>query len=263
MSLIEAVILGLIQGLTEFIPVSSSGHLIIAEKLLGTSLGGLTFDVALHIGTLLALLIFFYKDITQLIKAIFIKSDQTKLAWLLALATLPAVISGVLLQDLAESKFRSVKLVAINLAVVGVVMLLIERYGSKKNALKNIDKTSMSQALAMGAAQAVAVIPGISRSGITISAGMFSGLSRAHAARFSFLLAIPITTGAILKVLLSESSWQTVSSEKTIFLAGILTSLLSGLVAIKFLLGFLSKHGLYVFAYYRLVLAALVLVFFN
>lgn len=259
MNIIQAIILGLVQGLTEFIPVSSSGHLIIAHRLLDINETGLTFDVALHLGTLLALILFFYKDIGQLARALFVKNNQSRLAWLLVWATIPAVITGVLLESLAESSFRSIRLVAINLIVVGGVMIIAEIYTKNNSHRTELQNISRKQAISMGLAQAAAVIPGISRSGSTISAGLFMGLDRVAAARFSFLLAIPITAGAILKVFAAESSLIEINHEWEIFLIGITTAFVSGVFAIRFLLGFLTKHSLNLFAYYRFALGGIVL----
>lgn len=251
MNILEAIILGIIQGLTEFIPVSSSGHLLLAHSALGVTEAGLAFDVALHIGTLLALLLFFHKDIVHLALGIFGKNESKKLAWLIVLATVPAVIGGYLLQDAAETTFRSEWLVSINLITVAILMLLAERY-AKTRVQKDISSINVKQALIVGSAQVVALIPGVSRSGSTITAGIFSGLDRVSATRFSFLLAIPITFGAILKVA-SDSSFQAqVSQEAGIFLVGILAAFASGLFAIKFLISYLGKHSLAVFAYYRI-----------
>jgi undecaprenyl-diphosphatase len=258
-NIIEAIILGLVQGVTEFVPVSSSGHLIIAHELLGVSEAGLTFDVALHLGTLLALCLFFYKDIKQLAVALVRKTDRSRLVWLLVLATVPAVIAGVLLEGLAESSFRSLRLVAFNLIAVGVLMIAAERYAKRINKPTVVHDTSRRQAIGMGLAQAVAIIPGVSRSGSTITAGLFGGMSREGAARFSFLLAIPITAGATLKVLISGDTLAQVNQESHIFLAGIITAFLSGLLAIRFLLRFVANHRLDVFAYYRFALGGIVM----
>src|SRR3989344_7049174 len=154
----QAIILGLIQGLTEFIPVSSSGHLVLAHHALGVFDSGLAFDVALHFGTLLALLVFFYKDLWELLLGLLGKNDKQKLAWLLVMATVPAVIAGVLLESAAESKFRSVRLVAINLMVVALIMLLAERYAAKLKHRTPLNKMTRLQALIMGVAQAAAVV---------------------------------------------------------------------------------------------------------
>jgi undecaprenyl-diphosphatase len=257
MSVLQAIILGLTQGLTEFIPVSSSGHLVLMHKALGVTENGLTFDVALHVGTLLALLIFFHKDVLELLKGLVGKNGQQRLALLVVLATIPAVAVGVLLQTAAESTFRSVPLVSINLIIVAVVMLIAERYAAKRKKHTSLPQTSTKQAITVGFAQAVAIIPGISRSGATITAGLFSGMERVAATRFSFLMAMPITAGAILKVLADGSAINQIQSEGALFVVGIFTSLISGLFAIKFLLGYLAKHTLAIFAYYRLTVGAI------
>lgn len=261
MTILQAIILGLIQGFTEFIPVSSSGHLVLAHHFFGVSTTGLSFDVALHVGTLGALIIYFHKDIAKIIKSIFVKSPQTRLAWLLVIATIPAVIVGILLESAAETAFRSPRLVAINLAIVAVLMLLAERHYHLhvKNPTK-LEKISRKQAIIMGLSQAAAIVPGVSRSGSTITAGIFMGMDRVAATRFSFLLGIPITAGAIAKVFTDSQALQQVKDDKAIFAVGIITAFLSGLFAIRFLLRFLSKHSLSVFAYYRIALSIIVLI---
>lgn len=259
MSLIQAIILGIIQGLTEFIPVSSSGHLLLAHYFLGVEGTGLAFDVALHIGTFIALVIYFHNDIKQLILGILGKNEYKKMAWILVLATIPAVIAGTLVQDLAESSFRSPWLVSINMIWVAFAMLLAERYAKNKKSKSDLKEVKPRQGLIIGFAQALALIPGISRSGSTITAGIFTGLDRVAATRFSFLLAIPITFGAIVKVVSDGQVTNSISQEFGIFAAGITASFISGVIAIKFLLKYLSKHSLAVFAYYRIGLGILVL----
>lgn len=263
MSYIEAIILGIVQGLTEFIPVSSSGHLLLTHEILGVSEIGLAFDVALHIGTFIALLIFFHKDIYELILGFFGKNGRKKLARIIAVATIPAVIGGLLLQDLAEDAFRSPVLVSINLIWVALAMLVAEYYAkNRKDKQVNIEKTNLKQGLIIGLAQTVALVPGISRSGSTITAGIFAGLDRVSATRFSFLLAIPITFGAILKVMTDSETINQVSSQQGIFIVGILSAFLSGLFAISFLIKYLSKHTLNIFAFYRLLLGVIALLYF-
>ncbi|MBI1857230.1 undecaprenyl-diphosphatase UppP [Candidatus Saccharibacteria bacterium] len=259
MNIIQAIILGLVQGLTEFIPVSSSGHLVLMHQALGITENGLTFDVALHLGTLLALIIFFYKELWQLFQGILGKNNLKHLAWLLVLATVPAVIVGVLLESAAESAFRSVNLVAINLLLVAFIMLGAEWYAKRYRHKTKLEKVTIGQAAGIGLAQAVAIIPGVSRSGSTITAGLFMGMDRVAATRFSFLLGIPITAGAIGKVLISENSLNLVQNEISLFAVGIITAFLSGLFAIGFLLKYLAKHTLAVFACYRIALAVIVL----
>ena len=259
MSIIDAILLGLIQGLTEFIPVSSSGHLVLAHSVLGVTQNSLVFDLALHLGTLLSLLIFFNKELIVLTKSLVVKSEKTRLAWFLALATLPAVIAGVLLESLAESSFRSPRLVAITLIIAASIMFLAERLMQRRKHLTKLSDVSLKQTIVIGLAQAIALVPGVSRSGSTITTGLLMGLDRVSATRFSFLLGIPITAGAILKVLVSESSFSTISSEAGVFAVGIISAFLSGIFAINFLLKFLAKHSLDIFAYYRVALGVIVL----
>ena len=260
MTIIQAIILGLIQGLTEFIPVSSSGHLLLAHNLMGIQDNGLIFDVALHLGTLTALTVVFCKDIYSLVMSIFKKSKQTKLAWLLILATLPAVVARVLLQSLAETKFRSVILASIAMIIMAFIMITSEKYSSKLSKRTKIDDVNINQALAMGFAQAVALIPGVSRSGVTITTGLFAGIDRVAATRFTFLLAIPITLGAILKIFVSNGTINQISSQPDIFIIGIITAFVSGIFAIKFMLSYLAKHTLNIFAYYRIIVATVSLI---
>lgn len=259
MTILEAIILGLVQGLTEFIPVSSSGHLVLLHHVFGITELGLAFDVSLHLGTLLALLIFFYKEIVLLVNGILGRNNHKRLAWFIAAATVPAVIAGVLLQDTAETSFRSVNLVAVNLIAIALLMLVAERYAKKHYDHKTaLHKVSLKQAMTIGFAQAVALVPGVSRSGSTITAGIFAGLDRVAATRFSFLLAIPATSGAILKTML-DGGFSDVTREPGIALVGIVTAFLSGLFAIRFLIRYLAKHSLSVFAYYRIGLGLFVL----
>lgn len=255
MELVKAFIMGLVQGLTEFIPVSSSGHLILFDKWLGFN-GGLTFDLALHIGTLLALFLFFGRDFYNLATGIFRPGKDRWLALMIILGTIPGVIAGVLLESYAETVFRSVQLVAVNLMLVAVLMLVIDKFSKKDLKIESI---TPKRALLIGAAQALALIPGVSRSGITIVAGLAAGFDRVTATRFSFLLSAPIITGATLKVLLDGDSFQQIGSEPALFLVGIVASFISGYVAIGFLLKYLANHGLAVFAYYRLALGAFIL----
>lgn len=260
MSIIQALILGVVQGLTEFIPVSSSGHLVLMHAALGTNENGLMFDLSLHLGTLFALLVFFNQELWKLAKALFVRGSQTHLAWFIGIATIPAVLAGMLFQSLAESAFRSPKLVAITLIIAAAIMLFAERHMQRRAKLTKLDRVSFKQTLVVGLAQAIAIVPGISRSGSTITAGLFMGLDRVSATRFSFLLGIPITAGAIAKVLVNKEAFATISDERTVFLTGMIAAFVSGILAIHFLLKFLSKHSLDIFAYYRIALGILVLV---
>lgn len=260
MTIIQALILGLVQGLTEFIPVSSSGHLVLLHDLLGVNEGGLVFDVALHFGTLLALICYFHKDILLLTQGLLGKNDYQRLAWWLAVATIPAVVGGILLESTAESAFRSVRLVAVNLIAVALLMLLAERIAKRYQKKTKLKQVAGKQAIAVGVAQAAALVPGVSRSGATITTGLFVGLDRVAATRFSFLLGIPIMIGALGKVLLDGDVMHRIGDEAGVFSVGILAAFLSGLFAIRFLLRFLAHHTLAIFAYYRIGLGLIVLV---
>jgi undecaprenyl-diphosphatase len=265
----QAIVMGIVQGLTEFLPISSSGHLIIVPYLFGWDdpfITSLAFSVMLHIGTLVALLVYFWRDWIRLVPAGFatirdrsFESDpDRRLAWLIAVATVPALIVGFLLNDLVEARFREIGIVALMLVVGGAVMYLADRWGSKRYL--SVDLT-FPKALGIGAAQALALVPGISRSGISISAGLFAGLDRESAARFSFLMATPITAAAALyetvKLIRGDLG---VAVDLGPLLAGMAAALLSGLFAIGFLLRYLRTRSLNVFVAYRIVLAAIVLV---
>lgn len=261
MSLLDALILGIVQGLTEFIPVSSSGHLVLLHDWLGVTQSGLAFDVALHFGTLMALLLFFRKDIAKLAVGVFKGGVQRRLALILAAATIPAIIAGILLSDLADSTFRSTRLVAMNLIIVAILMLAAERYYRRQHKKTELEQVSAKQGLAIGVAQAIALVPGTSRSGITITTGLFAGLDRVAATRFSFLLGIPAMMGAILKIFVLDGGASQVADQPAIFSVGIVAAFFSGLAAIAFMLRYLAKHTLDVFAYYRIGIGLLVLIF--
>lgn len=235
--------------------MSSSGHLILAEELFNLQVGSLLFDVTLHIGTLAALLIYFWRDIVAITKSFLRSPKEERLAWLLIIGTIPAVVLGVFIEKYAESAFRSVALVLVNMTLVSLLMLLIEKYHGKLT----IDKLKNKNAFIIGCAQALALFPGVSRSGITIVAGMSQKLRRADAARFAFLLAIPVTIGAIIHQL-ATADLHTLQGEYGVMLAGVISAAITGYIAIRFLLNFLAKNTLAVFAYYRLALAAVILV---
>jgi undecaprenyl-diphosphatase len=269
MSELEALLLGIVQGLTEFLPVSSSGHLIVVPALLGWDdpfIESLAFSVMLHVATLLALLIYFRSDWLRLIPAglaalrdrSFRGDPDRKLAWLLAASTVPAVIVGLLLNDLIETTFREPRLVAMTLVAGAAVLWVADRIGSKQ---REIAALTFPMAIGIGAAQALALVPGVSRSGISISAGMFAGLDRESAARYAFLMATPITAGAGLWELRKIISGE-VGVELPIvpLLAGMAASLVAGLLAIAVLMRYLRSNGVGIFVAYRIALAALVIV---
>jgi undecaprenyl-diphosphatase len=265
----QAIVMGVVQGLTEFLPVSSSGHLIIVPYLASWNdpfITSLAFSVMLHIGTLVALLVYFRADWLRLVPAglatirdrSFEGDPDRRLAWLIAVATVPALILGVLLNDAVEQRFREVGLVALMLVVGGGILWLAERQGSRR--LLPIDLT-FPKALAIGGAQALALVPGISRSGISISAGLFAGLDRESAARFSFLMATPVTAAAAayetFKVVTGGAG---IVVEVAPLFAGMAAALVSGLVAIAVLLRLLRTRSTDIFVVYRVILAAVVLV---
>ncbi|MBA2756857.1 MAG: undecaprenyl-diphosphatase UppP [Chloroflexi bacterium] len=266
---LQALVMGIVQGLTEFLPVSSSGHLIIVPYLLGWDdafVTSLAFSVMLHMGTLVALLVYFREDWLRLVPAGLaavrdrsLRDDpDRRLAWLVIAATIPAALAGFLLNDLIEQRFRQVGLVALMLVVGGVILWLADRWGRRDRGIGDV---TFPVALGIGAAQALALVPGISRSGISISAARLAGLDREAAARFSFLMATPVTAGAGVfearKLLTGEAG---VNIAVAPLLVGMIAALGSGLVAIHFMLRYLRTRSLSVFVAYRFVLAAVVLV---
>ncbi|MDO8673375.1 MAG: undecaprenyl-diphosphate phosphatase, partial [Dehalococcoidia bacterium] len=209
MDLLHAIILGIVQGLTEFMPVSSSAHLVLVPKFLGfndailTGPAALRFDVALHIGTLIAVLGFFWRDWLEILGSLYrsvrersFGDPKRRLGWFIALATIPGIVAGVILESKAETVFRDPKLIAVMLILLGLVLLFADSVGKRA---REMDKLTLRDSLVIGVAQALAIIPGVSRSGSTISAGLFMGLTRDTAARFSFLLGTPIIAGAAAK----------------------------------------------------------------
>lgn len=267
--LVQAIVLGIVQGLTEFLPVSSSGHLIVIPALLGWDdpfIESLAFSVMLHVATLAALLLYFREDWLRLIPAglaalrerSFAGDPYRRLAWLLVVATFPAVIVGVALNDVIEATLREPRLVAMTLVAGGVILWLADRLGSRT---RTAEQLGFRGALGIGAAQALALIPGVSRSGMSISAGLFAGLDREAAARFAFLMATPITAGAgtweLREILSGESS---VVVPVAPLVAGMAAGFVAGIVAIAFVMRFLRSHGLGVFVAYRFALATLILV---
>ncbi len=265
----QALVLGIVQGLTEFLPVSSSGHLVIVPWLFGWDdpfINSLAFSVMLHMGTLIALLVYFRADWFRLVPAglatirdrSFAGHADRKLAWLLVAATIPAAIAGFLLNDIIETSFREVGLVALTLVIGGIVLWLADHLGAQTKHIKDV---GFPLAFGLGLAQALALIPGISRSGISISAARFAGLNRESAARFSFLMATPVTLGAGIfearKLLAGEAGVQV---EIAPLIVGLVAALVAGLIAIRFMLSYLRTRSLDIFVWYRFALAAVVVV---
>jgi undecaprenyl-diphosphatase len=263
-----AFILGLVQAITEFLPVSSSAHLILARKVLDFNVvDGLTFDVALHIGTIIATLVYFRDDFAWLLRGFVgsitrrgdVADPAGRLAWYIIIACLPAAIVGFELEDAIEIYFRHPGVIVVTLIVGAILFLWVERRFKHDGEMREL---TLRRSFVIGLAQTLALIPGVSRSGITIVTGMMCGLQRDQAARFSFLMAMPITMGAALKksIDLFGTGEPITPDERTALVVGILASGLGGWLVIRFLLSFLRRHSLDVFAYYRIALAIVVLV---
>ncbi len=270
-TLIQAIVMGIVQGLTEFLPISSSGHLILAPYLLSWHdpfITSLAFSVVLHMGTLAALLVYFWRDWVRLVPAglaairdrSFRGDPDRRLAWLILVTMPPAIVAGVLLNDFFEEQVRQPVLVALMLVIGGAILWSADRLGRKAEGMEHL---GFGGAFAIGCAQAIALVPGISRSGISISAGLALGLTREAAARFSFLMAAPVIAGAgaweIRKLLTGEAG---VPVEPGPLVVGFLAAALSGLVAVAGLLRYLRGHPMTVFVAYRLLLAAAVVIYF-
>jgi undecaprenyl-diphosphatase len=266
-TVLQALIMGIAQGLTEFLPISSSGHLLLTPFFLGWDdafINSLAFSVMLHLGTLAALLVYFRDDWVRIVPAgfaairdrSFAADPDRRLAWLLVASAIPAAIAGFLFNDAIETVIREPAVVAVTLIVGGIILWLADRLGRSDRRVADV---TFPIAVGIGAAQALALIPGISRSGISISAARFAGLDRESAARFSFLMATPITAGAILfEVRRLVTGELGVEVDLVPLLVGMLSSFAAGIFAISILLRYLRTHSLTVFVVYRFVLAGLV-----
>jgi len=260
-----SILLGVVQALTEFLPISSSGHLALLHEFLKFNLeDNVAFDVALHLGTGLAILFFFRKEIKKYLVAVInaalpkkkVDNTDLKVALNIFYATIPAAILGVLFEDAIEQQLRSPWVIVTTLLVGAVLFLLIERFGEKDREYTGL---GFLRSLYLGFAQSLALIPGLSRSGITIVAGMSLKLKRADAAKFSFLIGLPTILGAGLVKML-KLDWTSLGLENIlVFVLGFLVSGLLGLFVIKFLLKYLEGHKLNIFAYYRIALAVILI----
>jgi undecaprenyl-diphosphatase len=269
MVLVYAILLGVIQGLTEFLPVSSSAHLILARAFFGWNGEpfGMTFDVACHVGTLLAVVVYFWPDLLSMIRAVprmgsVFGPRRDPSAWmalLIVIGTVPAVVAGLLLKDV-EARLRTPIVAAMTLALVALVFFAVERFGAKRRRQESL---TWRDVILIGCAQAAALVPGVSRSGATISAGMALGLRRDEAARFGFLLGVPAILGAAaLEVWKNRSLLRhgLPPGEGTIFVVGIVSSAVVGYLAVRLFIRYLTRHSLSVFAWYRLALASSVVI---
>jgi undecaprenyl-diphosphatase len=265
MSLLEVIVLGIVQGLTEFLPISSTAHLVVIPKLFFHNDPGLAFDIALHMGTLAAVVIYFFRDWIQIIGNGFglrlggepALDRNRNLLWLLVLATIPAGLAGLAFQKQADTVLRTPYVIGTTMIVIGLFLWWADRIGRGQ---KQIAHVSLGDSIAVGLAQMLSVIPGVSRSGITISAGLLRNLDRPTAARFSFLLSTPIILGAGAK-----DAWDLLKHKESIppemqsaFIVGILASAITGCLTIAFFLNFLKRRSLAVFVAYRLIFGIMV-----
>ena len=265
MPLYQAVVLAIVQALTEFLPISSQAHLWFIPWVFKWKDPGLTFDVALHAGTLVAVLIYFFRDWVQIIAHGFgintgsddeLRKNQG-LLWLLAVATIPAAVAGVLFEKEADTVWRTPYLIGAMLLVIGFLMWMAERTAK---GLKSIDSVGWADGITIGVSQALALIPGTSRSGITITTGLFRGLTRETAARFSFLLSTPIIAGAVLKKLWDIHKAGGFPPEMRLpFAVGTAVSGVAGAIVIAVFLRYLRRNSLMPFVYYRIVFGIIVI----
>ena len=262
--LIQAIVIGIVQGLTEFLPVSSSAHLILVPRVLGWNnefILSPAFDATLHLGTLVALIAYFWRDLwryfvafLQMLRDRRVGEDvDRKVALLLAISVIPGAILGIALESFVDTFFRELPLVVCALLVVGAVILFVAERAARH--MRDIGELRPMEALGIGLAQALALFPGISRSGITISAGLFLGLKREAAARFSFLMATPIIAGAGLWKLRELLNGSAGTFDATALAAGLIAAAVSGLIAIWFLLAYLRRASTDVFGLYRVAAA--------
>lgn len=261
MTIFQALILGIVQGLSEFLPISSSGHLILVPYLFhwGQIDNKLSFDIALHFGTALAVLGYFWKDWWEMAKSLTKpKSEKAKLFYLLMIGSVPVGIIGIILEKLVEDVFRTPLITAVMLVVFSLVLWFADRIRNNTKTLKDL---TAKDSILIGLSQIIALLPGVSRSGITISASLLRSLNREQAARFSFLLSTPVILGASTAKGLDFVRGTIPQSEYLPFLVGVATSGLVGYLTIKFLLKYIQTHSFKVFIVYRLVLAAIIFLF--
>ena len=263
---VGVIILAIIQGIAEFLPISSSAHLIIFRDLFGLAQNTITgdmelaFDIALHFGTLLAIMLYFFKDwwkmiISGLTKGT--KQKEGKLFWYIVLATIPAALAGVFFEETIENVVRkNYLLIGLALIFMGIVIYLVDKTAKQK---KNLGDMKVKDALLIGCSQVFALIPGFSRSGTTIAAARSLSLNREDAAKFSFYLSAPVVCGAVVLSLFKESTILAIESNLSVFVVGVLVAFIAGLLCIEFLLKYIRKHDFKVFMWYRLILGLIVI----
>lgn len=272
MDIIQAIIIGITQGLTEFLPVSSSAHLVFVPEILKVQ-SSLAFDTILHIGTLVAVAAYFWNDIIHMLKSFFsslidiprgqfrkgLQEDQfKKLAWFIIIGSIPAGLAGIFFKDFFESLFNNVTAVGFFLIITGFLLLGSEMMSRRVSDKTGLKKMTVKNSLIIGTAQALAIAPGISRSGATISAGLFLGLERELAARYSFLLSIPAILGAALVQAKDITSVLDINTAAAI--AGFLAAAISGYIAIKIVLKLIEERNLLIFAYYCWIVGPLAII---
>lgn len=262
MGLLEAIISGLVQGITEFLPVSSSGHLILIHELFGFENESLSFDVAIHVATLGAVVWVLREDVLKILRVVFSKKIFSSLGFKIMVATIPAGIVGFMLSDNTLELLRTTQVVAVSLIFWGIILFVADLFVMRRRHLiTKIEKISWLRSIIIGLTQAIALIPGTSRSGITMTAGMFMNIDREQAARFSFLLSIPAIIGAgLLSTIDAVESGLDVSIMALI--VGCAVAFVSGMFAVKFLLEFLKKGSFFWFCAYRVILGVILLIAF-
>lgn len=268
MSILQAVVLAVVQAVTEFLPISSSGHLILVPRFLGWPDQGLVFDVATHAGTLLAVLLFFRRDVTDLIvgfltgkpRSLSVDFAPRPLAWSIVIGTIPAVVAGLLLRDWISTYARNPVLIGCTAIFYGLLLGLADRRGQQ---YREIGSLGMMDALLIGVAQALALVPGTSRSGITMTAALFLGLARPAAARFSFLLSIPITAAAVALDVVDIVRGEVDPAQYLPMAVGVVVAAGVGYAVIAWLLGWLRRQPMTVFVVYRVLLGIVLLATFG
>ena len=263
--MLEIIILGIVQGIAEFLPISSSAHLIIVRDLFGIGQGmssdlALSFDIALHFGTLIAIAIYFFKDFwNMVIKGITKgpKDKEGKLFWYVVVATIPAALAGVLFEDIIEDAIRS-NFIAIALALIlmGVIIYVVDK---KFKQTKTVKSMTMKDAIIIGCSQAFALMPGFPRSGTTIATARSLDIKREDAAKFSFYLSAPVVLGAVV-LHLAKNGFDLITANLSIFVVGVLVSFIAGLLCIEFLLKYLKKNDFKLFMIYRIILGIIVII---
>ncbi len=269
MTVFQSILLGVIQGITEFLPVSSSGHLVIVPYLLSWNIpaqDAFIFDVLVQLATLIAVFAYFWRDLSDIVRMMLsdlrskhpFHTDQSKLGWYILLATIPAGVIGILLKDAVERAFNNPIMTAIFLLITALMLLIAEFVGKRERSLSDM---MWKDALWIGLFQAFAIFPGISRSGATITGGMTRNLERPTSARFSFLLSIPIMLAAGIAASIDLSQLPQTSGHLFVYIPGFISAAITGYLAIRWLLGYLSGHPLYIFSIYCAVLGGLTLLY--